>query len=400
MEPFATLRTKPVLKLASWIAREESVIKKRGIKALKVAELRSWPALVPTEASPAESVNEKASKPVSAHDPQSEASSETKDFDAQNADREGPVGTSEAGTAPETVTLEAETATRDKTGFSRQAPIIASVGDHQFEEDGDAADEDVGYDEDATQDDQQLEDGAATRRHHGHRRDAKTSDGRELSTQRGPTRSQPNTAPPPQSGERMRSYVEHSLDRRERERQRNQAQEDGAAAEEIVVEWEQKRGRSAKRLGGNNPGYDIASKSTGGTDERYIEVKSIAGEWGGTGVRLTPTQFAYAEQLGDRYWLYVVEDAKTKQPIIHAIQNPAAHISAFCFDCGWREIAEAETSAKPPSLFVPKVGDTVLFDEHEVIVAKVETRGAFVLATFTLDGRTYRKMNTALLPKE
>jgi len=196
----------------------------------------------------------------------------------------------------------------------------------------------------------------------------------------------------------MRSYVEHSVDRRERERQRSEARAAGDAAEDIVVGWEQKAGREAKRLGGNNPGYDIISKATAGAETRYIEVKSIAGAWGGAGVRLTPTQFVHAEELGDKYWLYVVEDAKAQRPIVHAIQNPAAHISAFCFDCGWREIAETKT--KPPSTFAPKVGDTVLFDDQEVVVEKLETRGAFLLVTFKLDGRTYRKMNTVLTSKE
>jgi hypothetical protein len=198
----------------------------------------------------------------------------------------------------------------------------------------------------------------------------------------------------------MRSYLEHSIDRRERERQRTEAREAGDAAEKFVVAQEAKAGRDAIRLGGNNPGYDITSKSMDGTDERFIEVKSISGEWGGIGVRLTPTQFAYAEQLGEKYWLYVVENAKTNQPTIHAIQDPAAHVSAFCFDCGWREIAEIATKEAPPSLFVPKVGETVLFGENEVVVEAVKSWGVFVQATFKLDGHTYRKMNTALSPKE
>ncbi len=34
-----------------------------------------------------------------------------------------------------------------------------------------------------------------------------------------------------------------------------------------------------------------------------------------------------AERLGDRYWLYVVENALT-EPRLHTIRNPSAHLKA------------------------------------------------------------------------
>lgn len=217
------------------------------------------------------------------------------------------------------------------------------------------------------------------------------------------TATSPVGQPHPNHGQaqtRMLSYVGHSIDRQKQERQRKEAQEAGAEAEEMVVSWERKAGRDAKRLGGNNPGYDIESKASDGSETRYIEVKSIAGTWGGEGVRLSSTQFEYAERQGNNYWLYVVENAKTNNPIIHRIQNPAAHISSFCFDCGWREIAETEGTGKPSSAFIPKIGDTVLFGDDEVVVENIEKQGAFVMITFQFNGRSYRKMNTSLSPKE
>lgn len=371
-QPLLSLRTKTAAKLALWVTRSEGQIKKLGIKALQVAELRPWPDEVTEDNTPAVSEDEGAAETSGASDQQHGVGQDPK------LSEPAPVAksTDEVNDNP----------TENDAPPRPRLPDAVNSGEAQSGDDTDSSHSDSDDD--------------ARRRHRGQRRYAETNGERQRSGGREPSRSRPDTPPPPQSGERMRSYVEHSLDRRERERQRTHAQEDGAAAEDFVVAWEQKQGRPATRLGGNNPGYDIASKSKDGTEERFIEVKSIAGEWGGTGVRLTPTQFACAEHYGDRYWLYVVEDAKTGRPIVHAIQNPAAHISAFCFDCGWREIAEATTKEKTPSLFAPKVGDTVIFDEQEVVVEKVETRGAFVLATFKIGDRTYRKMNTALSPKE
>lgn len=370
--PILSLRTKTAAKLASWVTRSEGQIKKLGAKALQVAELRPWPDEVTEATTAAVSEDQGEAETGGASGQLHAVAQETKSIESThvaNTTNEVSENLTERGSRPLPRSSDAVNSGEVQSGGYTDSP-------HRDRDDD------------------------VPRRHRGQRRYSETDSERQRSAERDPTRSRPDTPPPPQSGERMRSYVEHSMDRRERERQRTQAQEDGAAAEEFVVAWEQKQGRLATRLGGNNPGYDIASKSKDGSEERFIEVKSIAGEWGGTGVRLTPTQFTCAEHYGDRYWLYVVEDAKTEHPIVHAIQNPAAHISAFCFDCGWRDIAEVAAKESRPSLFVPEEGQIVIFDEQEVRVDKVETRGAFVLATFKIGDRTYRKMNTALSPRE
>lgn len=367
-QPLLSLRTKTGAKLVSWVTRSEGQIQRRGIKALQIAELRPWPETTnsqrKTDDAEAES-NKELEHTVTGGLPGDE---EIRQVSSHQAGRD--VSDTRRFQSANGASQELDNATARDLDHIDGENNVPSARD-------------------------------SARRHWGHRSYPKTSGARQLPVRRDQGSFPSNGfSPPPQSGERMRSYVEHALDWAERERQRSQAVEAGEAAEKIIVAWEQKHGRTGQRLGGNNPGYDIISKCNNTAEERYIEVKSVAGEWGGTGVRMTPTQFACAEELGDRYWLYVVEDAKTERPIVHAIQNPAAHISAFCFDCGWREIAEVATNAKAPSLFVPSVGDTVLFDEQEVVIDKVETRGAFVLATFKIGDRTYRKMNTALSPKE
>lgn len=375
-EPIATLRTKTGTKLAAWISRREGQIMKLGLKTLGLTQLRPWPVVI-TKGDPTDSLAERTDHQNSGLNtrPTAEIHSPSGTEVADNLDGERSVG---------------RRAVQGVNGAGRRQSVES--GGHSALS---------GYPADENERDtvRGQRNGDSNGRMRGHRAYTVGSGSGERRASSEPAQARDGWVPPAQSPERMRSYVEHSLNHQEGERQRTQAQEDGAAAEERVVEWEQKHGRSAIRLGGNNPGYDITSKSKDGADDRYIEVKSIAGEWGGTGVRLTPTQFAYAEQLGENYWLYVVEDAKTEKPIIHAIQNPAAHISAFCFDCGWRDIAEATATAKPPSLFIPEVGDTVFFDDDEVVVEKVETRGVFVQVTFQHHGRTIRKMNTVLSPK-
>jgi hypothetical protein len=375
-EPMAAIRTKTGSKLSAWIARSKGSVTKLGIKTLGIERLRPWPS-----ADAADTATEEKESPKS----------ETKGDSTAARPPRKPSDESGANESEQPNGEEDGSENHDTEAHQRVGPGRHQTGGdahHGARDQSDAGDGDEGGD------------GQAAPRLRGHRSYAEGVGERKSRATSNPTRAREGGTPAAQSPERMRSYVEHSVDRRERERQRSEARAAGDAAEDIVVGWEQKAGREAKRLGGNNPGYDIVSKATDGAETRYIEVKSIAGAWGGAGVRLTPTQFVHAEELGDEYWLYVVEDAKTERPIVHAIQNPAAHISAFCFDCGWREIAEAETAKNPPSTFAPKVGDTVLFDNHEVVVEKLETRGAFLLVTFKLNGRTYRKMNTVLTPKE
>jgi hypothetical protein len=91
-------------------------------------------------------------------------------------------------------------------------------------------------------------------------------------------------------------------------------------------------------------GYDIESRNSAGEIERHIEVKAISAAWGDRGVTLSQPQFTTAQQLKDRYWLYVVENPGTPSQVIHRIQNPAAQVKCFAYDQGWRALAETEVS--------------------------------------------------------
>jgi hypothetical protein len=91
----------------------------------------------------------------------------------------------------------------------------------------------------------------------------------------------------------------------------------------------------------NNPGYDIESHNVAdGGVERYIAIKSLSEKWGADRVGLTATEFGRARELGERYWPFVVERAKSEAPEIYRIQDPARKTNWFFFDRGWSQAAE------------------------------------------------------------
>lgn len=107
---------------------------------------------------------------------------------------------------------------------------------------------------------------------------------------------------------------------------------------EHVVEFEKTRSRYTVVMPPKHPGYDIESKDRAGKIIRYIEVKSLSGDWGLDGAALTKPQFDKAKELGDKCWLYVVERAQQEDYKIHPIQNPAQRVNQFIYDDGWKNL--------------------------------------------------------------
>ena len=71
-----------------------------------------------------------------------------------------------------------------------------------------------------------------------------------------------------------------------------------------------------------NRGYDIYAAR--GSQHRCVEVKGVAGKASTSGVKLTGGELVTADQMGDDYWLYVVEDcADGTGTLCGAWQNPA-----------------------------------------------------------------------------
>lgn len=97
----------------------------------------------------------------------------------------------------------------------------------------------------------------------------------------------------------------------------------------------------------NNPGFDLYEADSSNEPVRWVEVKSMTGSLKDRPVGLSRTQFDYAREKGDAYWLYVVEHViDPAQARVLRIQSPAARAQTFTFDHGWSEIARTEPPSK------------------------------------------------------
>ena len=144
----------------------------------------------------------------------------------------------------------------------------------------------------------------------------------------------------------LRSYLSPPNDDQESELQ---GQEQGRSTVDKagvghVLEYERTCGRIPKEMPHNNAGYDIESRDTTGAVVRWIEVKSLSGQWNSTYAVLSRSQFEKATVLGESFWLYVVEQAESDNYQVHRIPNPALKASHFMFDDGWRATAEPAAS--------------------------------------------------------
>ena len=99
------------------------------------------------------------------------------------------------------------------------------------------------------------------------------------------------------------------------------------------------------RTPAQNPGYDLHVVDGNGNSMRWCEVKAMTQTMETRPVALSRTQFRCAQEHGDRYWLYVVEQAATETARIIRIQNPAGKARAFTFDHGWIAIAAVDDDA-------------------------------------------------------
>jgi hypothetical protein len=101
---------------------------------------------------------------------------------------------------------------------------------------------------------------------------------------------------------------------------------------------------SLQRTPDGNPGFDLYETDGAGKPIRWVEVKSMTGSLADRPVGLSRTQFDFAREKGDAYWLYVVEHATDPaQARVLKIRNPVGHARTFTFDHGWSEIAQTDT---------------------------------------------------------
>ena len=90
----------------------------------------------------------------------------------------------------------------------------------------------------------------------------------------------------------------------------------------------------------NNPGFDLYRGATIETATEWCEVKAMTGTLDDRPVGISRTQFEWADTHREKYWLYVVERAKTNDAKVVRIQDPVGKAKTFTFGRGWRAAAE------------------------------------------------------------
>ena len=98
----------------------------------------------------------------------------------------------------------------------------------------------------------------------------------------------------------------------------------------------------------HNPGFDLFKVADDGEECSWCEVKAMTGSLHDHPVGVSHTQFKYAQEEGDAYWLYVVERAGDKSARIVRIQDPAGKAKTFTFDKGWLSVAEVGFRRQSP----------------------------------------------------
>lgn len=94
-----------------------------------------------------------------------------------------------------------------------------------------------------------------------------------------------------------------------------------------------------RRTPTSNRGFDLLEVGSDGSPVRWVEVKAMTGNLQGRPVTLTRAQFGSAQEHGEAYWLYAVEQVGSTQACIVKIQDPAGKARTFTFDHGWRHVA-------------------------------------------------------------
>jgi superfamily II DNA or RNA helicase len=95
---------------------------------------------------------------------------------------------------------------------------------------------------------------------------------------------------------------------------------------EVAMAYERDHGWHPEDVSAENLGFDVRStcydKDGSFADVRYMEVKARARSGA---IRLSSNEWKKARHFGEKFWLYVVTEARTDEPELHRIQDPAAH---------------------------------------------------------------------------
>jgi len=147
------------------------------------------------------------------------------------------------------------------------------------------------------------------------------------------------------SNDRKPVYVgkDREVNEEQRKSQRESAKEIGDKGENYILANEKTllilKTNYFEKAPTNNKGFDIYEKDASGQTIRYIEVKTLTGQWGQGGVGITEHQLDFAQKLKDKWWLFVVENINTDNTKIYQFKNPILEANSFMFDGSWKQLA-------------------------------------------------------------
>lgn len=136
----------------------------------------------------------------------------------------------------------------------------------------------------------------------------------------------------------------------------------------------------------NNKGFDIYEKDTNGQIIRYIEVKTLTGQWGQGGVGITEHQLEFAQKEKDKWWLFVVENINTDNTKVYQFKNPILEANRFMFDNSWKQLAYQSDNVENRE---PKINDMYEIEIEGImtkcVVTTVKQRGVFFQVDLILE---------------
>ena len=109
--------------------------------------------------------------------------------------------------------------------------------------------------------------------------------------------------------------------------------------EEQAIQFILKHEPDWRRMPPGNPGYDLRQDKPDGTSI-YCEVKGMSGTLNNHSADMTPTEFNAAQEHGEAYWLYVVENVGKNDIRILKVRDPAGQAHRFSFNAGWENVAD------------------------------------------------------------
>jgi len=201
------------------------------------------------------------------------------------------------------------------------------------------------------------------------------------------------------SNDRKPVYVgkDKEVDEKQEKSQRENAKEIGDKGENYVLAHKENllllKDNYFQKTPTNNEGFDIYEKDNRGQIIRYIEVKTLTGQWGQGGVGITEHQLKFAQKEKDKWWLFVVENINTDNTRVYQFKNPILEANRFMFDNSWKQLAYQSDKGESQE---PKIDDKY---EVEVdgtmttfLVTNVKPRGALFKVDLILEnGKEIKK---------